>query len=213
MKVALIDYDRGNLRSVEKALERVGGAAVQVERVEDAEKWERVEPDWVVLPGVGAYGDAMINLKERGLIEPIRRWLADNRPFLGICLGFQLLFESSEESPGVEGFGFFRGRVVRFLSEVGDVPHMGWNRVYGEGCLGDVQQVLADAPYFYHVHSYYPEVEADADWKVETEYGRRFCSGLGRGRVAAFQFHPEKSQKSGLSLLSALAAQAGCVSK
>ena len=202
MKAGLIDYDRGNLRSVEKALERVGCV---VERIASSEEFEQSSVDLVVLPGVGAFGDAMQNLQARGLVNPIRTWFDAGKPFLGICLGFQLLFESSEESVGVPGLGLFPGRVVRFPDAVGDIPHMGWNQVSWERMQQDhpIAGVFKDRPYFYHVHSYYPETTADCDGWCQTEYGVTFASGIVRGRQAAFQFHPEKSQQAGLDLLEA----------
>ncbi|MFH1066896.1 MAG: imidazole glycerol phosphate synthase subunit HisH [bacterium] len=194
MNVGLIDYGRGNLRSVEKALERVGA---RVQRFQNG-NFDGAEA--LVLPGVGAFGDAMRNLEERGLIEPIKKWLREGRPFLGICLGYQLLFERSEESPNVAGLGHLPGAVVRFPSTVGKVPHMGWNEVQWHN-----ERLRAELPnpsFFYHVHSYYPPLVAP-EWKVcETEYnGVRFVSGIGKGKIWAFQFHPEKSQENGRKLL------------
>ncbi|MEM1157309.1 MAG: imidazole glycerol phosphate synthase subunit HisH [Verrucomicrobiota bacterium] len=205
MKVGLIDYDRGNLRSVEKALEQVGCI---VERIENGEQLKNSALDLMVLPGVGAFGDAMQNLIARDLVQPIKSWFEADKPFLGICLGFQLLFESSEESIGVPGLGLFPGRVVRFPDAVGDIPHMGWNQVSWKVMQGDhpLAAVFATQPYFYHVHSYYPETTADCDGWCQTEYGVSFASGIVRGKQAAFQFHPEKSQQAGLDLLHAFTA-------
>ncbi|MEM6820562.1 MAG: imidazole glycerol phosphate synthase subunit HisH [Verrucomicrobiota bacterium] len=201
--VGLIDYDRGNLRSVEKALERVGCQVVLVETRDD---FARVDPQVIVLPGVGAFGDAMRNLEERDLIIPIKEWLSENRPFLGICLGYQLLFEESEESPGVEGIGYFPGKVVRFPDSVGKVPHMGWNQVsWQSDHKSALRDVFSSNPYYYHVHSYYPAVESRGNrGQCETEYGIRIISGMTEGNIAAFQFHPEKSQEAGINLLRCL---------
>lgn len=211
---ALIDYDRGNLRSVEKALERVGCA---VRLVADGPSLASAEADLCVLPGVGAFGDAMARLTERGLVAPLRQWLSEDRPFLGICLGFQLLFESSEESPGVSGLGVLNGTVRRFDSSVGKVPHMGWNQVRwtsnhrkDDSLADNVARAMThphEGGYFYHVHSYYaPEIVAapSIGGIGLTEYGHNFTSGLVRGRMAGFQFHPEKSQAAGLRLLAAV---------
>ncbi|NJK91713.1 MAG: imidazole glycerol phosphate synthase subunit HisH [Blastochloris sp.] len=198
MNVGLIDYGRGNLRSVEKALQRVGAAVTCLNDPLGIE-----QQDALVLPGVGSFGDAMLNLQERGLVPALQEWLKSDRPFLGICLGYQLLFESGEESPGISGLGFLPGTVVRFPKNVGKVPHMGWNSVIPAGEKGRAWfQNLDAAPYFYHVHSYYPEQVAEEDVACRTEYGFPFVSGISRGNVHAFQFHPEKSQENGLKLLS-----------
>jgi len=192
MKIGLVDYGRGNLHSVAKAL---GAVASGVERVARADEIERC--DMLVLPGVGAFGDAMAALDAQDLRRPLLDWLQAGRPFLGICLGYQLLFAESEESPGVRGLGWLPGRVLRFRPEAGKVPHMGWNEVKflpasGWGPCGG---------YFYHVHSYYPaEVPLELT-ACTTEYGGTFASGIRSGQVAAFQFHPEKSQAAGRSLL------------
>ncbi|MEM6884486.1 MAG: imidazole glycerol phosphate synthase subunit HisH [Verrucomicrobiota bacterium] len=208
MKVGLIDYDRGNLRSVEKALEQVGCA---VERIENGDQLADSSVDLMVLPGVGSFGDAMQNLRARDLVNPIKSWFEAGKPFLGICLGFQLLFDSSEESVGVPGLGLFPGRVVRFPDAVGDIPHMGWNQVSWKEMQGDhpLASVFTTQPYFYHVHSYYPETTAECDGWCQTEYGVSFASGIVRGKQAAFQFHPEKSQQAGLDLLKSFVSSLG----
>lgn len=199
MTIGLIDYGRGNLHSVEKALARLDARVVRVTGARGLEGC-----DQAVLPGVGAFGDAVAALDARDLRAPLLDWLQAGRPFLGICLGYQLLFAESEESPGVRGLGWLPGRVVRFPSGVGKVPHMGWNDVAFTAASG-----LREASgYFYHVHSYYPvDVPEDlvACW---TTYGVRFASGIRRGAVAAFQFHPEKSQSAGLRLLRLVGAAA-----
>jgi imidazole glycerol phosphate synthase glutamine amidotransferase subunit len=199
MMIGLMDYDRGNLRSVEKALERLG---VQVKRVSTPSELKGI--DAMVLPGVGAFGDAMQNLTERKLVEPIKEWLAAERPFLGICLGYQLLFEESEETPGIKGLSFFKGKVVRFPSSVGKVPHIGWNLVRATANPDSLMKSWPDATYFYHVHSYYPADVPDSLAACTTTYGNvTFASGLSHGQIHAFQFHPEKSQESGRRLLQA----------
>ncbi len=196
MKIGLIDYGRGNLRSVEKALQTLGA---DVRRVACAK--ELVGFDSIVLPGVGAFGDAMCNLSERGLAAPVLDWLKSGKPFLGICLGYQLLFEESEESPGVAGLGWIRGKVRRFPDSVGKVPHMGWNEVGPVNEGKELFQDLPEKPYFYHVHSYYPEPEDKGLAACMTDYGISFASGICMGNLAAFQFHPEKSQSNGLRLM------------
>ncbi len=194
MNVSMIDYGRGNLRSVERALNRAGAT---VTRVEDPASFEKATT--VILPGVGSFGDAVEGLKQRKLWGPLREWVKADRPFLGICLGFQLLWEEGEEAPGVKGLGLFSGRISKFQGRGLKVPLIGWSEVrvqeakknYFEG--GD--------NFFYHVHSYRPE-SVPAEYLVcETEYGGWFPSGVKKGKVAGFQFHPEKSQEAGISLL------------
>jgi imidazole glycerol phosphate synthase glutamine amidotransferase subunit len=196
VKIGLVDYGRGNLRSVEKALQQVGG---DVERVNSPDFFNGFEA--MVLPGVGSFGDAMQNLKSCGLVEPLREWLALDKPFLGICLGYQLLFEEGEESPGVSGLGWLPGKVVKFPDSVGKVPHMGWNQILPGAGNDSILAGLGENPYFYHVHSYYPEFVAEEAVACRTEYGFPFVSGISKGNVHAFQFHPEKSQDNGLKLL------------
>lgn len=196
----------GNLRSVQKALEHVGYAATvtsQPEQIAVADK--------VILPGVGAFGDAMRELSQRGLVAPIRQSIARGRPFLGICLGLQLLFEVGYEGGQQAGLGVLAGTVERFS---GDelrrqnlkVPHMGWNQVEvaKAGC-----PLLKDIPseaYFYFVHSYYVRlVETDALW-LSCQYGLEFCAAVWQDNLFATQFHPEKSQRDGLQLLKNFAA-------
>jgi len=208
MKLGLIDYGRGNLRSVEKALGKPGGICVQ--RVTKPEEFERM--DGLVLPGVGAFGDAMKNLKSQGLVEPILAWLKADRPFLGICLGYQLMFETSSESPGAQGISFFPGSVIRFPATVGKVPHMGWNEIHVTKRGGTVLKNVSKHPYFYHVHTYYPAGVPEGWEACTTEYGGiTFPSGISKGNVHAFQFHPEKSQADGLKLLEAFVDQVKAV--
>ncbi len=194
MKVAMIDYGRGNLRSVERALEKAGA---EVRRVESGEELQGVET--VVLPGVGSFGDAVEGLKQRKLWDPLREWVKADQPFLGICLGFQLLWEEGEEAPGVKGLGILPGRVVKFSGKGIKIPLIGWSEVKPKS--GSEDLFKGGDRFFYHVHSYRPE-SAPADWLIcETEYGGWFPSGVRKGRVAGFQFHPEKSQDTGISLL------------
>jgi len=194
--VAIVDYGMGNLRSVQKAFERLGHAA------EVTREPERItSAAGVVLPGVGAFGACMANLTALGLVEPVRQAIDTGRPFLGICLGMQLLFEESEEFGPVAGLGVLRGRVVRFPSDPErKVPHMGWNQVRvvrRTSALADVD----DGAFVYFVHSYYPVPADPAVIATTTEYGPEFASSVTRDNVFACQFHPEKSQRVGLRLL------------
>lgn len=199
--IAVIDYDMGNLRSVAKGFERVGARAVIT-------RDPKVIGDssHVVLPGVGAFKDCMKNLEAYGLIGPVLKSIESGKPFLGICLGLQLLFEESEEFGPHRGLGIIKGRVLRFPSgmrEEGEelkVPHMGWNdikKVKESRLLRDVPE----GSYFYFVHSYYAEPEVDEVTLTKTEYGVSFTSSIERENIMACQFHPEKSQKVGLKVL------------
>ena len=201
--IAIVDYGRGNLGSVEKAFERVGIPALVTEDPRAVD-----EAAAVVLPGDGAFHDAMSNLAARGLIEPLRRALDGTRPFLGICLGYQLLFSASEEFGEGRGLDVIPGIVRRFPAGR-KVPHMGWNRVEHDGSLVLFDGIPSGA-HFYFVHSYYPELPAGAGGVKPQlawcDYGRRFAAAVQHGRVHATQFHPEKSQRWGLRLLENFAA-------
>lgn len=194
--IAIIDYQMGNLRSVQKGFERVGFAA---EITSDPKRLAAA--DKVVLPGVGAFGDAMAELRTRGLVEPIRDIIAAGKPFLGICLGLQLLFDVGYEGGEHAGLGVLRGKVVRFDLPAGfKVPHMGWNQ--GRFVRpAPVLDGLADGTHFYFVHSYYVVPEDPALVAIETTYGHPFCAMVWRDNLFATQFHPEKSQADGLRLL------------
>lgn len=194
--LAIVDYGMGNLRSVQKALERVGQAA---EITRDPERVATAPA--VVLPGVGAFGACMENLTGYGLAEPVRAAIDAGRPFLGICLGMQLLFEESEEFGPVRGLGVLPGRVVRFPeSPERKVPHMGWNTLHVERRVPALADV-AEGAYVYFVHSYYPVPADPALVATTTPYGEPFASSVARDNVFACQFHPEKSQRVGLRLL------------
>jgi glutamine amidotransferase len=194
--LAIVDYGMGNLRSVQKAFERLGWPAVVTR---DAREIERAPG--VVLPGVGAFGACMRNLEAYGLAEPVRRVLDDARPFLGICLGMQLLFEASEEFGPVSGLGILRGRVRRFPPDPErKVPHMGWNQLEIRR-PHPVLEGLADGAYVYFVHSYFVEADDARDVATTTAYGVDFVSAVARDHLVASQFHPEKSQRVGLRLL------------
>jgi imidazole glycerol phosphate synthase glutamine amidotransferase subunit len=193
LRVAVVDYDAGNTLSVTRALEKVGA---RVELTPDPERV--IAADAVVLPGVGAFGDCMRKLRERGMDEACKETFRVGKPFLGVCVALQVVFEGSEESPGVEGLGLMPGRVLRFGVDGLKVPHIGWNEL----SLVRSHPVLdgLDGEAFYFVHSYYPEPEEGGDLIGETEYGVRFCSAAGRDNLVAVQFHPEKSSTSGLGL-------------
>jgi len=194
--IALVDYGMGNLRSVEKALARVG-ADVRIVTDPDAV----LAADALVLPGVGAFGDCMANLEKAGLVGAIREFVGTGRPFLGICLGFQALFETSEEAPGVKGFALFPGTVPRFAVNGLKVPHMGWNqlRIQQRNC--PLLEGVSENSYVYFVHSFYCKPKSASVVCGTTDYGIEFCSMLWSDNVYATQFHPEKSQAVGLKML------------
>ena len=194
--LGLIDYGSGNLRSVSKALTRIGA---RVELLATPDRLD--EMDAMVLPGVGAFGDCATQLKERGLWDPIANWLQANRPFLGICLGYQLLFESSEETPGVAGFGRFPGAVRRFRSAGLKVPQIGWNALHFTRRDARLWQGLREGAYVYFVHSYYPVPTQPHAVSATAEYGEPFAAAIEEGNTMGVQFHPEKSQDTGLSML------------
>jgi glutamine amidotransferase len=201
--IAIVDYGMGNLRSVHKAVEQVGGAARIIpdpEGIKDASK--------IILPGVGAFRDCMHNLASRGLLEPLVTAIAAGKPFLGICLGLQLLFDESDEFGTYRGMGVLPGKVTRFPDAITDsedatplpIPHMGWNTI----------EIKKDTPlfagiesgsYFYFVHSYYAIPADPGDIVATTSYGIEFACAVQRSNISAVQFHPEKSQEKGLRLL------------
>ena len=198
MKVSLIDYGAGNLRSVANALRAIG---VEPEIVPGPGIPE--DTTHLVLPGVGSFGDCMAELTKRGLIGPIRDWVLAGKPYFGICLGYQILFESSEETPGIEGLGVIPGVVRRFKDQPGlKVPHMGWNSVVPRHPDSGNWAGLGKEPYFYYVHSYFPVPANDADIAAETTYGdETFAAAIQRPNLLACQYHPEKSQDAGLALI------------
>lgn len=194
--IAIIDYGMGNLRSVQKGFERVGHTASianDAAALADAEK--------LVLPGVGAFRDAIAALEARGLVEPIRDAIAAGKPFLGICLGLQLLFERSFEDGEYQGLGVIAGDVVRFeVPAEYKVPHMGWNQLHF--CRRPpIFAGVAEGAHFYFVHSYYVAPRDPVVVATETDYSKPFCSSIWQGNLFATQFHPEKSQEVGLSVL------------
>jgi len=194
--IAIIDYDMGNVRSVSKAFERVGSQAVVTR---DAKAIAGASH--IVLPGVGAFKDCMRNLEEYGLIGPIMKSIEGGKPFLGICLGLQLLFEESDEFGVHKGLGVIKGRVERFKDSPGlKVPHMGWNEV-NKAKESPLLEGIRDGEYFYFVHSYYAVPSDRSVDLTTTGYGTDFTSSIEAGNVMACQFHPEKSQKAGLRVL------------
>ena len=194
--IAIIDYDAGNIRSVEKALKFLGQ---DVKITRDSE--EILSAEKVILPGVGAFGDAMGKLKEYGLDQVIRKTAGKGTPFLGICLGLQLLFERSDEAPGVEGLGILKGEILRLPEKEGyKIPHMGWNSlelVHNGRLFRD----LPEDPYVYFVHSYYLKAADETIVKARTEYTTAIDASVEQGNVFACQFHPEKSSETGLKIL------------
>ena len=198
--ISIIDYGAGNLQSVEKALRHIG-CDCQV----TADPGRLLASDAAVLPGVGSFGDAMDQLRSRGLEEPIHRFVESGRPFLGICLGLQILFEESQESPGVKGLGLLKGKILRLPKESGlKIPHIGWNSLEVKNREG-LFAGLPEEPYVYFVHSYYLRAEEDVV-TATAEYGATIHAAVRKGNLMACQFHPEKSGKTGLAILENFAA-------
>ena len=194
--VAIIDYDAGNIRSVEKAIRYLGKEAVVTS---DPEKI--LAADRVILPGVGAFGDAMKRLHAMGLVEVIRQAADRGTPFLGICLGLQLLFEKSEESPGVPGLGLLQGEILRLPEHPGlKVPHIGWNSLKYPN-PGRLFRGIPEDSYVYFVHSYYLKAQDEGIVTATTEYGTLVHASVESGNLFACQFHPEKSSETGLTIL------------
>ena len=193
--IALIDYNMGNLLSVSKALEAVGGDIRLVDNASELDKF-----DSIILPGVGHFGDGMENLRSRGFEKPVKDAVKAGKPLLGICLGMQMMLESSEEAPGVEGLGLFKGKVLRFPQVGEKVPHMGWNNVNIEN-NHPIMNNVPDESFFYFVHSFYVAVEDPACTIGSCNYINDFTAIIGKDKVCGTQFHPEKSQKYGLQIL------------
>ena len=194
--VAIIDYDAGNIRSVEKAVRYLGKEAVVTSEPE-----EILAADRVILPGVGAFGDAMKRLHAMGLVEVIRQVAERGTPFLGICLGLQLLFEKSEESPGVPGLGLLQGEILRLPELPGlKVPHIGWNSLKYPN-PGRLFRGIPEDSYVYFVHSYYLKAQDEGIVTATTEYGTLVHASVESGNLFACQFHPEKSSETGLTIL------------
>ena len=194
--IALIDYDAGNIRSVEKALAALGE---ETEVTRDAERI--LAADRVILPGVGSFGDAMGKLHSFQLVDVIKETIRRKTPFLGICLGLQLLFERSQESPGVEGLGILKGEILRIPEkDVLKIPHIGWNSLTFPN-PGRLFEGIEENPYVYFVHSYYLKATEPSIVTAETEYGTLIHASVEKDNVFACQFHPEKSSSVGLSIL------------
>lgn len=207
--ISIVDYGMGNLRSVQKAFERLGVPAAIVDQPR-----ELADATAMVLPGVGAFRDAIAALRQHDLIEPIRDHIAADKPFLGICLGLQLLFDVSYEDGEYEGLGIVPGEVVRFRSQAGlRIPHMGWNQVHqvsegrSQGSAASLFDGIPDGSHFYFVHSYHVVPTDEAVVAGVTDHGGEFVSVIARGNLVATQFHPEKSQTHGLKLLENFASQ------
>lgn len=194
--IAIIDYDAGNIKSVEQALTALGETAVITR-----DREEILRADKVILPGVGAFGDAMEKIRGYGLEEIIGEVVARKKPFLGICLGLQLLFESSEETPGVKGLGILRGKIVKIPDNAGlKVPQIGWNSLKYPNS-GRLFRGIAEDSYVYFVHSYYLQAEEPGIVTATTEYAVHIHASVEKGNVFACQFHPEKSSDVGLRIL------------
>lgn len=194
--IAIIDYDAGNIRSVEKAMAKLGQ---EVWITRDRERI--MNADKVILPGVGSFGDAMAHLREYNLVEVIKDVVAEKKPFLGICLGLQLLYESSEETPGVEGLGILKGKILKIPEQEGlKIPHMGWNSLHLQND-GRLFRGIEQNPYVYFVHSYYLKAGEEETVKATTEYSVNIHASVEKDNVFACQFHPEKSGDLGLQIL------------
>ncbi len=194
--IAIIDYGAGNLQSVKKALDFIGAESVITDNPETINACDKI-----LLPGVGSFGDAMASMRAKNLVETVKQNALSGKAFLGICLGLQLLFEESEESPNVKGLGIFKGKIRRFPKGMGlKIPHIGWNSL-------EIKQKdtlfkgIPENSYVYFVHSYYLEAEDLTDVATVTNYGIDFHSAVGKGNIFATQFHPEKSGDVGLQIL------------
>ena len=194
--IAIIDYGAGNLQSVKKAFDFIGAESVITDNPEIINACDRI-----LLPGVGSFGDAMDSMHKSGLVETVKQNALSGKPFLGICLGLQLLFEESEESPGVKGLGIFKGKIKKFSPDMGlKIPHIGWNSLE----IKQKDTLFKNVPensYVYFVHSYYLHAEDENDIAAITNYGIDFHSAVGKNNVFATQFHPEKSGDVGLQIL------------
>ena len=194
--IAIVDYDAGNIKSVEKALQFLGE-----EPVVTRDKETLLQADKVIVPGVGAFGDAMEKMHQYGLVEVLREIAGKGTPILGICLGLQLFFESSEETPGVEGLGLLLGKIVRIPDKEGfKIPHMGWNSIR----INPASRLLKgieEGAYVYFVHSYYLQAENEADVAATTDYVVNIHAAAEHDNIFATQFHPEKSGEIGLQIL------------
>ncbi len=194
--IAIIDYGAGNLQSVKKAFDFIGAESVVTDNPETINACDKI-----LLPGVGSFGDAMDSMNKKGLVETVKQNALSGKPFLGICLGLQLLFEESEESPGVKGLGIFKGKIKKISPGMGlKIPHIGWNSLE----IKQKETLFKDIPensYVYFVHSYYLHAEDENEIATVTNYGIDFHSAVGKNNIFATQFHPEKSGDVGLQIL------------
>ena len=194
--IAIIDYGAGNLQSVKKAFDFIGAESVITDNPETINACDKI-----LLPGVGSFGDAMDSMTQKGLVETVKQNAMSGKPFLGICLGLQLLFEESEESPGVKGLGIFKGKIKKFSPDMGlKIPHIGWNSLE----IKQKETLFKSIPensYVYFVHSYYLHAEDENEIATVTNYGIDFHSAVGKNNIFATQFHPEKSGDVGLQIL------------
>ncbi len=194
--ITIVDYGMGNLRSVSKAIEHLGAPCTISSTAKALEKAQKI-----ILPGVGAFGDAMKELKRLKLIEPIRQQAVEGKKILGVCLGLQLFFEKSEENPGIKGLGLIPGKILRFRSQQIKIPHMGWNDLKFRK-EHPLLKGVPDHSYFYFVHSYYAKPDSTAAILASCQYGTEtFPAIVGIKNLFATQFHPEKSQEAGLKIL------------
>ena len=198
--IAVIDYGAGNLHSVKNALDYIGADAVITGNPE-----EILRADAVILPGVGAFGDCMASLNRSGLVDTVKTAAKSGKPFLGICLGLQLLFEESEESPGVSGLGIFNGKIVKIPDRGLKIPHIGWNNIE----TAKDSKILSENPFVYFVHSYYLQTEDENLISAYTEYGEKLAVAVERDNIFAVQFHPEKSGDAGMEILRKFVAMGG----
>ena len=196
MKVGIVDYGRGNIRSVENAFLAIGADTVLITSPEQLQ-----DITHLVLPGQGEFGDCAANLKKQGMFEAIREWTAEDKPYLGICVGYQLIFEKSDESPSAEGLALLPGTVKRFPNVGLKIPHMGWNSISPSHPDDALWKDMPANPFFYFVHSYYPEPGDTEHIAASCDYAVSFAAAVRRGNLVATQFHPEKSQHNGLQLL------------
>ena len=192
--IAIIDYGAGNIQSVKNALDFLKVKNKITDKAEDI-----LKADKVIFPGVGAFGDVMKVLKTKKLIDPIKKVIKE-KPYLGICLGLQVLFEKSEESPGIKGLGIFKGNVKKFSSKTLKIPQIGWNSIMINK-KNPILNNIKDNSYFYFVHSYYVDPKDKSIILTKTNYGQEFVSGIAKDNIIGIQFHPERSGEVGLQLL------------
>jgi glutamine amidotransferase len=196
MKVGIVDYGRGNIRSVENAFLAIGADTRLITSPDQLS-----EITHLVLPGQGEFGDCAANLKKQDMFDAIVEWTAEDKPYLGICVGYQLIFEKSEESPDAEGLSILPGTVRRFPDVGEKIPHMGWNSITPNHPEDPLWADMPADPYFYFVHSYYPDPDEPDHVAATCHYAVTFAAAVRRGNLIATQFHPEKSQHNGLALL------------